>query len=434
MISKDIARNIKLTSYPDIPPKVIKQAKKCFIDFLGVTLRGSETKSALTIRQIIGSTGKATIIGNGYSNVLEASLANGVAAHSLDLDDGHRKAQIHPGCCVIPAALSLAESENLNGEEFLTSLICGYQTAIFLGMIVNPQHRQRGFHSTATCGNFGAASAAAKCLDLNEEQIINAIGLTGTISAGLLESDHSGSMGKHLHAGHAALSGVLSALLAKQGFTGAHKILDGREGFFYAMAGLESDSTLFKHLLNDHYHILDIYFKKYPICRHLHSCLDALIPIFKKIEADEVREIIVETYSVAAEHDNFHPSTIESLKQSLPAVITIALKKKDVNLESLKIPAKSEYPHINIRTSEELDKLYPDKRPSQVTVITKNTNYQARVDLAKGEPEKPYSIADIKNKFIKLNPHLNVEVLEILEDLESYNIRDVMRFFNSQGC
>lgn len=193
---------------------------------------------------------------------MNASLINGVSAHSLDLDDGHRLAQIHPGACIIPAALSLSEAYRKTGKDFITSIIVGYQIAIKLGMILNPGHRERGFHSTGTCGTLGSAAAAAKIMDLTYEEVLNALGIAGTQAAGLLEADHSGSMSKHLHAGRAAQSGVLSALLAKKGFTGAHTILEGEEGILKTMG---NDDLLQKgaQILGQYekLEILKVYFK-----------------------------------------------------------------------------------------------------------------------------------------------------------------------------
>ena len=107
----------------------------------------------------------------------------------------------------------------------------GYEIGILLGKIVNPQHRNNGFHTTGTIGAFVAGAVASKLLKLDDEQILNALGLCGTQSAGLLESDHGGSMGKALHVGKAAYNGILSAYLARNGFTGSETIFEGVEGF-----------------------------------------------------------------------------------------------------------------------------------------------------------------------------------------------------------
>ncbi len=436
MNTSTLADFILCTEYKELPENVIEQSKLCFIDFLGVALRGSETKSGIIAKTIANEGNQSTIIGHRKTNALEASLTNGIFAHALDLDDGHRYAQIHPGACVIPAALSLSESRDISGKEFISSIIVGYQTAINLGMMVNPEHRNRGFHSTGTCGTLGAAAAASKVLNLDKDQTINALGLGGTQAAGLLESDHSGSMGKHLHAGKAAQSGVLSAILAERGFTGAENILEGDEGFLKAMADINCKKIEFNM---DVFRILEIYFKIYPVCRHLHSSIDAILHIINEnnqnFKIEEIQEITVKTYKIASEHNNYHPLNIEALKQSLPVSLAIAVLKKELRLDNLSLNKdKKEIEEISkkifIEYKEDFDVLYPDKRPATVTLNTANGLYYKNVNLAYGEPENPLKKADIIEKFHELNPNVEIEVLERIDNLESYKMNDFMKRFN----
>jgi len=436
MNTTTLADFILCTEYNEIPEKVIEQSKLCFIDFLGVALRGSETKSGIIAKTVVSEGNQSTVIGHGKANALEASLTNGIFAHALDLDDGHRYAQVHPGACVIPAALSLSEFRNISGKEFISSIIVGYQAAITLGMMVNPEHRNRGFHSTGTCGTLGAAAAASKALKLDKDQTINALGLGGTQVAGLLESDHSGSMGKHLHAGKAAQSGVLSALLSERGFTGAENILEGDEGFLKAMADINCKKIEFNM---DVFRILEIYFKIYPVCRHLHSSIDAILHIINEnnqnLEIEEIQEITVKTYKIASEHDNYHPHSVEALKQSLPVSLAIAVLKNELRLDNLNLNKdKKEIEEISkkifIEYKEDFDALYPDKRPATVTINTKNGLYEKNVNLAYGEPENPLNKIDIIKKFHDLNPNVEIEVLEGIDDLESYKMNDFMKKFN----
>ena len=437
MNTTTLADFILCTEYNEIPEKVIEQSKLCFIEFLGVTLRVSETKSGIIAKTVVSEGNQSTVIGHGKANALEASLTNGIFAHALDLDDGHRYAQVHPGACVIPAALSLSEFRNISGKQFISSIIVGYQAAITLGMMVNPEHRNRGFHSTGTCGTLGAAAAASKALDLDKDQIINALGLAGTQAAGLLETDHCGSMGKHLHAGKAAQSGVLSALLAEKGFTGAETILEGDEGFLKAMANINCKKIKSNM---DVFRILEIYFKIYPVCRHLHSSIDAILHIINEntqnLEIEEIQEITVNTYKIASEHDNYHPRSIEALKQSLPVSLAIAVLKNELSLDNLNLNQDKKAieeisKKIFIEYSEDFDLHYPDNRPATVIISTNNGLYEKSVDLAYGEPENPLNKTNIIKKFHDLNPNVEIEVLERIDDLESYKMNEFMKKFNN---
>lgn len=541
MITEEMARFIVRTSYRKLPENVVEMAKLCFLDFLGVALRGSGTESGIAVRGILRHDDGSTVLGSMKANPLAASLANGIFAHSLDMDDGHRLAHLHPGCCVIPAALSLCESQKKSGKDFITAMVVGYESSISMGMLVNPEHRMQGFHSTGTCGTFGAASAACKALNMGFDETLNALGLAGTQAAGLLESDHAGSMGKHLHAGHAAHSGVLSVLLAKNGFTGAKSIVEGKDGFLNAMVRNVQDDhggcgDNFKDDPTEDgcvqeqidggcidlrvYHILNVYFKKYPICRHLHSAVDAALDILckidsekkqgrssiktssvkssmdppylktssrsgtindvegckdiKGIESGKIEKIIVRTYGIAAEHNNYEPHTVEALRQSLPVSLAVALFDGDLNLNNLQMERDME-PEIKrivdkiiIKCDKDLDAIYPDLRPADVTLITnrrgtfheilpdkrihhktdKKTDkkvdasskvrdnqyhvYHRRVNLPRGDPENPFKKEDLTEKFHRLNPEVDVDVLTLIEDLESYKMDEFMDILNNE--
>jgi len=432
MITKKFADFIVDVSYNNLPEEVIKKAKLCFLDFLGVTLRGSKTKSAFAVNKIIKKNKESTVIGHGRSTILDSALANGIAAHSLDMDDGSRMAHLHPGACVIPAALSICEAHDKKGKELISSIVAGYEIAIFMGMLVNPEHRNRGFHSTGTCGTFGAAAAACKALNLNKKHTINALGLAGTQASGLLESDHAGSMGKHLHAGKAAQSGILSAFLAKEGFTGASTIIEGEEGFLSAMAKSNAE----KHFELGDFHILNVYFKKYPVCRHLHSAIDAALNIMndKDLKASSIQKIMVKTYKVAANHNDYNPETVEALKQSLPISLSIALKNKDLNPDNLEIneDVAEISSKIVIECDENLNVLYPHRRPSEVTIQTDIQPYCNRVDLPGGEPENQFSKYELLNKFYNLNPEINADITDIIDNLENCNVKELMIMFNNR--
>ncbi|HEX3014344.1 MAG TPA: MmgE/PrpD family protein [Methanobacterium sp.] len=433
MITGKFADFITTTNYEKLPKNTVDQAKLCFLDFLGVTLRGSKTRSSMAINNIIKEDDESTVIGHKKANTLDSALANGIAAHSLDLDDGHRFAQMHPGACVIPAALSACETYNKNGKEFIRSIIAGYEVAISLGILVNPEHRNKGFHSTGTCGTFGAAAAACCALNLNKTETINAIGLAGTQASGLLESDHSGSMGKHLHAGKAAQSGVLSALLAKEGFSGAPSIIDGKEGFISAMANGDVKN---KKLEIGNFHIQDVYFKKYPICRHLHSTIDAASCILNKnsIRKGDIQKILVKTYKIASNHDNYDPKTKEAIRQSLPVSLAIVVQNGNLSLDNLKIDEEVAEISSKIVTecNENLDELYPYKRSSEVTIQTGTHSYSKRVDLPKGEPENQFTRNELIDKFIELNPRISKDILQAVDDLENYDMKELMTMLNNE--
>ena len=402
---------------------------------------------------------KASVIGrNLKTDVLSAAFLNGVSAHVLELDDGHRGAQIHLGAIIFPTALAISEAYDLSGKEFIEGVIVGYEVGILLGKIVNPNHRNKGFHTTGTIGAFVAGTVASKLLKLDDEQILNALGLCGTQAAGLLESDHGGSMGKSLHVGKAVYNGILSAILARNGFTGSETIIEGKEGFLKTMVygdDYAAENFSLESVLKEigKVRIRDIYFKKYPFCRHLHSSIDTALKLKASIgeEYDHIQNIAVKTYSVAAEHDNFHPKNIEELKQSLPYAVAISLVVGEVTVDSINqlieyglLDNYSTVDKVNsiknlvnrmiILSDDKLNDLYPDKRPSNVIIkldeVFRNGVFQNITLLPKGDFENPYQLTELIDKFKDNNPLYDVRNLTVIDSLEDYSMKYVVQKLN----
>ena len=470
MFLNNISKFISAYQYGQASDETLIVAKAAFLDFIGVTLRGFKEKPSqyalMTMGEIFqGNLNfdlEASIIGKSgnKTDVLTAGLINGISAHSLELDDGHRTAQMHLGAIVFPTAIAIAEAYDLSGEEFLEAVIIGYEIGIMLGQIANPQHRDKGFHSTGTIGTFVAGAVASKLLKLDTDQIINVLGLCGTQAAGLLESDHSGSMGKVLHAGKAVYNGILSAFLAKNDFTGSESIIEGNEGFLNTMVYTNNSLTKNKHNLEKSLKELkeikfrDIYFKKYPFCRHLHSAIDTTLKLRSTIgdEYLHIESITVKTYKTATEHNNYSPKNIEQLKQSLPYAVAISLVCGEVTVDKIDelikyglLDAHSEVTivkHIKSLASrvvlvldEKLNSLYPDKRPSNIVIKLdesfRNGIFQNITLIPKGDYENPFELKELLEKFRVLTPDFDVNNLVIIDNIEKeQSMRNVIETLN----
>ncbi len=461
MIINQLSEYLVNLSYDDIPKEAIEKAKLCFIDYLAVYLRGLESDNAkIAIKTIYELYG-------GDFNSLNKGFVNGIASHSLDLDDGHRWAQLHPGSVVFSTVLALISDSALDlditSEELIEAVIGGYKIAIALGMLVNPDHRNQGFHSTGTIGTFAAGAVASKLLRLDKGKIEHCLGLCATQSSGLLEADHAGTMGKSLHVGNAVYNGILSAYLAKNGFTGGESLIDGKEGFIKAMAsdlfgrhseenGNLDDSKLsqFIDMNLNKFHINNVYLKKYPFCRHIHSAIDSTLTLKNdlnnlKIDCSDISSIDIETYKIASEHDNYTPKNAQDLKQSLPYAVAIALVLDDLSLDSIDeligkglfdekssdsdiLKIKEIVSKINIDNNEELNQMTPEKRPSKVTIKFSDDSYEILEETTYyplGEVENPLKEEDVLEKFKLLNPKFNRNKLQIIKHMENYSIQEV---------
>ncbi|NMA13771.1 MAG: MmgE/PrpD family protein, partial [Clostridia bacterium] len=239
MQTSALASFIANLSYDSLPKDVVDAAKAAYLDWLGSALAGSDKKPTTILTKVVKEMGghpEATLIGDGsQTTAAHAALLNGASSHVVELDDVHKASVLHAGAVVIPAALAVCEKKGKSGKSLIAAIVAGYEVGIRVGEAVTPSH-YRKWHTTGTCGTFGAAAAAAKALDLNEEQCLSTLGSAGTQAAGLWEFIEDGAMSKHLHPGKAAFNGVLSALLAGNGYTAATRIIEGKRGFCAATA------------------------------------------------------------------------------------------------------------------------------------------------------------------------------------------------------
>src|SRR5579872_1652534 len=237
-VTRLLAETLAALRPEDMPPEVRAATRRAVLDWLGSALAGSIEPPARMAQRVaaqFGASVEATVFGAGRASAPAAAFANGVASHILELDDVHKGSTLHGAAPIIPAALAVAEREHSTGERFLLAVAVGYEAALRVGEAVNPSH-YRFWHPTGTAGTFGAAAAAASLLGLDAGQTRDALGSAGTQAAGLWEFNADGAMSKHLHPGKAAMDGVLSADLARAGFSGASRILEGDRGFFRAMS------------------------------------------------------------------------------------------------------------------------------------------------------------------------------------------------------
>ena len=212
----------------DLPAKALEDFRYFTLDWLASAIAGTGTAAGSKILAHAAEQpgAHASVVGlDGLRGTQAAAFANGAIAHITETDDVHRGAVLHPAVAVIPAALATAERLGATGLDLLIAVVLGYEVAIRVGESVGTSHYFY-WHNTSTCGVFGAAAAAGWLLGLSEQQMGWALGNAGSLSAGLWEFNSDGAMAKHLHAGHAASSGVLAAELAARDFTGTRFVLD----------------------------------------------------------------------------------------------------------------------------------------------------------------------------------------------------------------
>ena len=401
-VTRRLAETIALTRFDDLPRSVIVETRRAVLDWLGSALAGSiEGPARMTQRVVaaLGASNEATVFSNGRSSAAGAALANGVASHILEFDDVHKGSTLHPAAPVIPAALAVAEREHADGRAFLLAVAVGYDAALRVGEAVNPSH-YRYWHPTGTAATFGAAAAAASILKLDASRVVDALGTAGTQAAGLWEFNADGAMSKHLHPGKAAFNGILAADLAREGFTGASRILEGDRGFFRAMSEA-FDASRVTDGLGSHWKISENCYKLHSCCGHTHTAIDVALGLRPK----HIRDVLIETYGPGFEIvKEMHPRTPYQAKFSIAYCVAVALTEGVVGLEQFS-PERVEHPpallaRTRVVVDPALTAKYPAAWPSRVTLtLDDGTVVSGESDFPRGNPENPVSTAGLTEKF-----------------------------------
>ncbi len=421
--TKDLASWVASTGAAEIPAEVRHQAKRCLLDWLGVTLAGAAEPSARVLLEVasqIGETPQATILGCGRkASLLFAALINGFNSHVLDYDDTYNPGQttVHGSAPVWPVVLALAERAPVPGSRGLAAFVLGWETEVRVALAAGPSHYDAGWHVTGTVGHIGAAAASASVLRLDADRVTSAFGTAGTQAAGLKQV--YGSMGKALHPGKAAMDGLLSALLAQAGFSSTDAILEGKRGFLNVYSSGPEPARLTDGL-GMQWLLLEDGFKAYACGSLTHPTIDAVISLRNEhsLLPDQVESIDARVHSyvswVTAKQD---PTSGLEGKFSIYHSAAVALvdgaarlnQFTDERTRSLEVAAMRD--KVSITVDDGLA-----KDAAEVTIRLRDGRVlKSSVAHNKGTPGNPMSDREIEEKFVDLAaPALGVEVARSL--------------------
>ena len=317
-----MARNTQVASDPNAPPitqilarfvathpsrgwtdVVDREGHRTFLNWLGCAV-GAAThdamRAALAGVQMLQPAPQATVLGRrDRVDMAAAALLNGISSHTFDFDDTHLKTIIHPAGPVASAALALAEHLGASGRTLIDALVLGVDVSCRMGNLMYPEHYDRGWHITGSTGTLGAAAACARLLSLNEQQTAMALGIAASQPVGLREQ--FGTMTKPFHPGGAARAGLLSALLAKHGFTASPRALEAPRGF----AQVVSTKTAWHEATDELGQRFEISFNTYkPFACGIviHPSIDACVQLRDQgVKPDDVERIELKVHSLVLE-------------------------------------------------------------------------------------------------------------------------------------
>lgn len=275
-IAQRLAQFSESLRFENIPPEVIEKAKRLVLDTVGVSIGSTQIdfgQSALKLITRWGGANDATLIG-GQTKVPahNAALCNGILAHGQDYDDTHTESVVHPSAALVPVALAVAEQSGCSGRDMLTALVAGMETSIRIAMPALNKFHLRGFHTTSMATPFGAALITAKLEKAGLQRTVDAVGVSGSFTSGLLECVPAGAGSKRLHAGWGGMCGIIAAQFAQEDVSGPGSVFEGKLGVYNSFLRGESlDLEMIFNRLGQQWELLDIRPKLYPCCHYLQA-------------------------------------------------------------------------------------------------------------------------------------------------------------------
>lgn len=409
-----IARFIVETRREAVPPAALDTARGAAFDCVGVALAGAAQplgKMMLEMTREEGGHAEATVIGGGLrTSATMAALANGTLAHALDYDDMGSFG--HPSVVLLPPVLALGERLGASGRDVLDAYVIGFEVGANLSAASHYVQTERGFHSTAFFGTMGATAAAARLLELDVEQTVMALGIAGSMPAGVVQN--FGTMVKPLHAGMAARNGVLAAGLAKKGFLATDRIFESKLGFFSTYVG-EGHYDLEKAVrgLGNPFRLQDtLVIKKYPCCGTNHSALDSILSLMREenLSFADIAEVTVEGLPYLS-HVLLYPRPKQGIngKFSIHYNVAAAILDGRVTIDShsdrmLRRPAVPEAlgkTHVEVQSRWDPGyTAHPSETPVTMRltdgrVLTRSTNRHSM----HGTPKDPLTRDELRAKF-----------------------------------
>ncbi len=421
-----------LANTPDNWPQEARHsAFRELIDQIGVTVPGTREPAARIAAKVVSAWGTGSSAAAGQRNRLAApwaALVNGTAGHALDFDDNFDPSKSHATTVLYPAILALAEQEGSRGAACIDAYICGLQIIGKIGQGVNPYHRDRGWHATATLGAMGAAAACARLLQLDEQQAAYALSLSTSMAAGFMSQ--FGTMAKPLHAGLAAKAGVMAACLARAGLDASMNTFDSEIGLNRLMVGPDYEALRDGLTAPDHGHTMTFEttnvgepllitehafrVKRFPNCGASHRALDGLLILREQhgFSADDVFRIDITLPQVHVNNLMYHdPQDPLQAKFSFEYALGTALLTGDFTLadftqEAVMRPeVKSLYPLIHLHGVDALE----GACPTEVKVTLHNGQIHETVrTMPLGSKATPFTDAQYWSKFESCTaPYMN---------------------------
>lgn len=417
-ISRKWAKFATLLNYEMLPEPVVIQVKRFLFDSIGCGLGGYKVEDAeiyLKVLKEMGGVPEATVIGSGdKTSASNAAMANSLMIRAMDYNDIYWKQDPSHPSDLIPAALSPGQVFQKNGKDIIVAIVLAYEFEQRLCEFAFPGIRERKWHH-ATLTQLAAPAVAGKISGLNEDQMVNAIGISGchNYTPGVVAAGHL-TMMKNTVDPLAVQSGVIAAQLAAKGYIGPETIFEGKEGFVDTFGG-KFDLNILTDGLGDSFRIMECSMKAFPVEALSHSPISAVLTLVKAndINHEEIKKITVKvTYrakDILADETKYNPTTKETADHSLPYVISAAAVDRKITPEQfspqkIKDPAiRSMLNKVEVVADDKIESLFPKLKAAEVDIfLNSGKKFSKWIDYPKGDYRAPMTEEELWTKFNSL--------------------------------
>lgn len=411
-----IARHVLGARFADLDERAVTASKHHVLHTLTTAVGGSGAPGIASLIEVsaeTGAAGNSTVLVHGTRmTAMNAAMVNSAMSHAQDFDMNDDRTFYKSSVVVVPVALAVAEQRGgVSGEELITAACVGIDLGIRIGLAVQPKPAHV---LSQMVGGFGAVAAAARLLNLDHEQVLDALSITYCQVSASGNSTSSPALTKRLTPGVAARAAVFSALLGKKGFRGGRNILSGPKGYFQQYHDREGDHEELLSELGRRWEVVNVGPKGYPCCRVLHAPIDATLAVARKhaIDPDEVESVIVRGSPTnifltsgnkppASTTKQRHPQGVVDAQFSVHWAVAAAIARRDVFIDAFTESGIKD-PLINLLTERielvgdaSLDRDDILLAPAEVEVRTRSRgSFSARADFAKGNPNNPVTWAE----------------------------------------
>src|SRR5579862_5224485 len=396
-----------------LPDATTRKCEDLLIDVVGlcVTARNEDYVEAALAG--CDDDGPCTVIGHARTLTASgAAFVNGTAAHGEDFDDTFEGGPVHAGAVIVPAVLAACERHHADGASALTGIAVGTEVLCRLSLVVPKAVHKAGFHPTAIFGAMGAAAGVGAALGLNAKQIVDALGVAGSMAGGIIEYLAEGAWTKRMHAGWAAQSGIRAALLAKQGFAGPRTVFEGVHGLFHGFAHTtKGDYDALTGDFGTRWVTETLAFKPYPCGTMAQPYIDCARRMAARgINAEDIAEIVCEVAEGTVHRlweplaDKQRPRNGYAAKFAVPYLLATGFVKGGVGLGAFTEKAIRDAAVLALAAKVKFvidpDNPYPNNYTGHIKATLKDGNVvEERQPYLRGGVKEPLTRQDVTEKF-----------------------------------